>query len=222
MLLRRALPALLAGSVVLAGLSACSTDANVSTAPVVAPGKPGEPAEVLPPGTTFDPTEHDFDAADVSFVAGMIPHHQQALVLADLVPQRASDRRVVGLASRIADIQGAEIGVYRRWLSERGLNENGKPLGKKEVHLKHGEQGHGHAMPGMATDEELAELAALSGEDFDRRWLELMIAHHRGALQMADERDREGGRDVRADELAADVVVTQIAEIQRMEKWLQE
>jgi uncharacterized protein (DUF305 family) len=177
---------------------------------------------VLPPGTTFETTEHDFDAADVSFVAGMIPHHEQALVLAEFVPQRASDRRVVGLASRIADIQGAEIDVYRRWLRERGLNENGKPLGKKETHLEHGEDGHGHAMAGMATDEQLAELAALSGEDFDRRWLELMIAHHRGALQMADERDREGGRDIRADELAADVVVTQIDEIQRMEKMLQE
>jgi uncharacterized protein (DUF305 family) len=216
------LPTLLVCAAVLAGLGACTTDANVSTAPVVAPGRPGEVAEVLPPGTTFEPTDHDFDAADVSFVASMIPHHEQALVLADLVPQRAVDRRVVGLAARISDIQRAEIDVYRRWLNERGLNENGKPLGKKEVHLKHGEQGHDHAMAGMSTDDELAELAAVSGEDFDRRWLELMIAHHRGALQMADERDRQGGRDLRADELAAEVVVTQIDEIQRMEKMLRE
>ena len=177
---------------------------------------------MLPPGTTFAPTEHDFDAADVAFVADMIPHHEQALVLADLVPQRASDRRVMGLAARIADIQGAEIDVFRRWLAERGLNERGKPVGKKELHLNHGEGGHGHNMPGMATDEQLAELAALSGDEFDRLWLQLMIEHHKGALTMADQRNRAGGRDIRADELAADVTVTQLDEIQRMEAMLRE
>jgi uncharacterized protein (DUF305 family) len=149
----------------------------------------------------------------------MIPHHEQAVQMAQLAPGRALDPTVIGLADRIADVQGPEIDVYRRWLSDRGLD----PGGGAE-HGGHGDDGGAdevaaHAS-GMAGPEELDRLEDSTGAAFDRLWLELMIRHHEGAIAMAEARERAGGRDVRAGELAADVVVTQLDEIGRMEDLL--
>lgn len=210
-------------------LTACSDDQRVSTAPVIEPGRPGESATVHPPGTEFTPVEPEATAADVAFIAGMIPHHEQALEMAELAPDRASHDSVLGLASRIADVQGAEIDVYVRWLSERGFDERGLPVEERSGDHSGDRDDAGHAddggdadddgnvMHGMATEEELARLERLRGTEFDRRWLELMIEHHEGAVRMAEDRLAGGGVDVRAGELAADVVATQLAEIRRME-----
>lgn len=214
-------------------VAACSDEQNVSTAPVIEPGRPGESATVHPPGTEFTPTEPEATAADVAFIAGMIPHHQQALEMAELAPERASHDSVLGLASRIADVQDAEIDVYLRWLSERGFDERGLPLdGRSGGHSgdvddgRHADDGAddgehsddgGHAAYGMATERELVQLERLRGTEFDRLWLQLMIEHHEGAVRMAEDRLAAGGADVRAGELAADVVAGQLAEIRRME-----
>lgn len=218
---RRLLALIAAGTLASPVLVACGEDERTSTSQVIVPGGPGEAAETLPPGSTFAPEEEPLTEADVAFVSGMIPHHEQALLLAGLASERAEHEQVLGLASRIEDVQGAEIAVYERWLDERGLARDGRPSGQRGTGDDHGDHGDvsldGEApMRGMASEAEIARLRDLRGGDFDRLWLELMVAHHEGALTMAEERLTSGGVDVRADEMADDVVVTQHSEINRM------
>jgi len=215
-----------AAALALPALAACTgqDESRVSTVPVIEPGRPGETATVHTPGTSFAPIEDQWTAADAAFMVGMIPHHQQALDMAELAPDRAENAKVQALAARIADVQGAEMDVYRRWLSERGMAEDGSPDGKRQhgAHSGDDETAHlgadGHAgMKGMASAEDIERLTAARGSEFDRIWLELMIEHHAGALEMAHQRHTDGGMDTRADELAADVTAGQLAEIKRMQ-----
>jgi len=200
------------------GLAGCADgEERVTENAVIQPGRPGEDATTLPPGTTLPPSEDPYTEADVAFLVRMVPHHEQALAMAELAPDRASDERVRGLASRIADVQRAEIDVYTRWLSDHGLGPDGRP--DERAAGEHGEDHGDHdtsGMPGMATEADLSGLGAARGTDFDRLWLTLMIAHHQGALDMAAERERSGV-NTGVDELAADVAVTQLDEISTMQ-----
>jgi uncharacterized protein (DUF305 family) len=176
-----------------------------SGAPVIVPGRPGEAARTAAPGEKVNTGVVAANAADVRFVQRMIPHHQQALEMAALVMERTSDQDLRGLADRIDAAQGPEISVMRSWLRTRGLPV--APGG-------HGAIGH-EQMPGMATAEQLDRLKAASGAAFDRLFLQLMIAHHQGALTMATEVLRSGV-EATVYRLALDVNATQSAEITRM------
>lgn len=204
-------------------LTGCAADEVGDTAvaenTVIAPGRPGEPAVTYAPGDEVPlATPATATAADVAFVAGMIPHHEQALLMADLAPSRASEPRVKGLAARISDVQGAEIAVFEAWLAERGLGADGRPSGRRGAdHQEHaGDTDPAGAMHGMASDAEIARLRSSTGKEFDRLWLELMTRHHQGALRMAADRDAGGGADLRVGEIAAGVVAEQGVEINRM------
>jgi uncharacterized protein (DUF305 family) len=221
-----AVPALAAGLLaagLVVGLAGCAGgEERVTENAVIQPGRPGEEATVLPPGTTLPPSEDPYTEADVAFLVRMVPHHEQALEMARLAPDRASDERVLGLASRIADVQQAEIDVYTRWLAEHGLGPDGRP--DDRAGGDHDDDHGGHdtsGMPGMASDADLDALAAARGADFDRLWLTLMIAHHQGALDMATERER-AGTNLRVGELASDVAVTQLDEMNTMQAVLGE
>ncbi|MFD1931690.1 MULTISPECIES: DUF305 domain-containing protein [Nonomuraea] len=190
-------------------LSGCSGDSrpvaatDTSTAPVLAPGKPGEPARTLSPAeaATAVPTP-TANAVDVTFMQDMIIHHRQALDMAILAPSRASSEKLKGLASRIKDAQGPEIQYMTTWLQDQG----------QKVPDHHA----GHAdMPGMATPEQMEALKAASGAAFDKLFLELMIAHHTGAITMSTKVLGEGSHQ-RITELATDIGVEQTAEIRRM------
>ncbi|MFD1146898.1 DUF305 domain-containing protein [Saccharothrix hoggarensis] len=195
-------------AVVLAVLAGCTSQTE-DKPPIIAPQGPGEQAQTLSPddfGTDrwVAPSE-----ADLKYVARMIVHHKQALDMSALAPERAQNETVKGLASRIHDTQGPEIGAMEQWqrqYAERAP-EHGHSGDLPEVD-------HG-SMPGMASDEQLAALAAARGADFDRLFLQLMIAHHEGALQMAIEL-LSSGTDVRVEEMANDVVASQTDEIERM------
>ncbi|MDH6228340.1 DUF305 domain-containing protein [Streptomyces sp. MJP52] len=172
---------------------------------VIAPGRPGEPNRTLSPEEAARHRKEDDspNAADVSYVRMMIEHHEQALEMARLAPDRAKSKQVKGLASRIADVQGAEIDMMEGWLDEHGA---GKDAG-----------GHEHrTMRGMATPEQMEELEAADGAGFDGLFLELMIAHHEGAIAMASD-VKANGNNLRAEEMADDVIATQTTEIARME-----
>lgn len=196
----------LTGTVI--ALSGCSSDAPQapradSTAPVIAPGRPGEQARTLPPGEAAGAVpEPSANAADVTYVQKMIVHHQQALDMSVLAPTRAASAKLKALASRISDTQGPEIQYMRTWLQEQG----------QRVPDHHGAH---QDMPGMATPEEMERLKAASGAEFDRLFLELMIKHHQGAIEMS-EQVLVSGSHIRIEELAGDVAVTQLAEIRRM------
>ncbi|HEX6372003.1 MAG TPA: DUF305 domain-containing protein [Longimicrobium sp.] len=154
--------------------------------------------------------------ADVRFVTGMIAHHAQALEMVALVPDRATRDDVRMMAERIEVSQRDEIALMQRWLQARGEAVPAADGG-------HSHHGAGHApMAGMLTPEEMQSLAAASGAEFDRRFLELMIRHHEGALAMVAELfgTRGGGQESEVFHIASEVDADQRMEIDRMRTML--
>ncbi|MFB7862621.1 DUF305 domain-containing protein [Streptomyces sp. NPDC056069] len=146
-----------------------------------------------------------FNDADVMFAQMMIPHHEQALEMAELADGRAADPEIKRLVAAIEKAQDPEIRKMRSWLKAWGRPESA---------------GHGgHGMPGMMSDTEMKDLAATKGKAFDRRFAELMIAHHEGAVAMARTEQKDGA-DGAAKQVADDVVRTQDAEIAQLRKIL--
>ncbi|WP_125099370.1 DUF305 domain-containing protein [Leucobacter chromiireducens] len=148
------------------------------------------------------------NAADEMFVTMMIPHHEQAIEMADaLLAKDGIDRRVVELAEQIAAAQGPEIETMRGWLEDWGV----------EPRSESGGMDHG----GMMSEDSMAELAEASGAEAARLFLSGMIVHHRGAIDMAEPVLEDGENpDVLA--LAQQVIDGQSAEIATMERLLKE
>ncbi|MFD3695437.1 DUF305 domain-containing protein [Streptomyces sp. NPDC058646] len=186
------------------GSSAAKAGADDGGPVVIAPGRPGEKARTLSPGQAAKEQPDDSpNAADHAYVQGMIEHHRQALTMSALAPDRAAAEGVKRIAERIAAAQKPEIGAMEGWLSRYPAPAAGSA-------------GHDHgAMPGMATEQQLQELAQARGADFDRLFLKLMTAHHAGALTMAGEALADGN-NVTVEEMANEVVATQTAEMARM------
>ncbi|MFJ7983975.1 DUF305 domain-containing protein [Streptomyces sp. NPDC096351] len=149
-----------------------------------------------------------FNDADVMFAQMMIPHHEQALEMARLADGRAQDPEVRKLVTAIERAQDPEIRKMRAWLAGWGRPES----------AGHG-SGGGHGMAGMMSEQDMKSLAAAEGVAFDRRFAELMIAHHDGAVAMAKDEQR-GGENPTAKALADDVVRTQSAEVTALRKIL--
>ncbi|MFC7220538.1 DUF305 domain-containing protein [Streptomyces polyrhachis] len=127
------------------------------------------------------PARTAFNDADVAFAQGMIPHHRQALEMADLVAGRSSDAEVKTLAEQIRRAQDPEIATLTRWLGEWQ-----QPVPGAHVGHGGGDDGNGgHTMSGMMTEAQLTDLKAAKGPAFDKAFAELMIEHHEGALTMA-------------------------------------
>jgi uncharacterized protein (DUF305 family) len=127
------------------------------------------------------------DSVDAGFARDMATHHLQAVEMANLVPERSTDPVIEQLAFDIAELQLNQAGRMQGWLSLWDVRQTG---GNRMAWMTEGEHA-GHAMatdgqmPGMATDEELAELRSLTGEEFDVEFLRLMIRHHQGGFDMA-------------------------------------
>lgn len=156
------------------------------------------------------------DHDDVSYLQMMIPHHGQALAVAELAATRAADPRVRAVAERIDAAQGPETWLMAGWLAERGIDV---PSPEEDPHdYDHGEHGH-HPMVGLLTDDEVAALAAADGAAFDRLFLAAMIRHHEGAIAMATDA-LAGATDPRVAEIARDVAAGQAAEAARMRRIL--
>ncbi|MFF5970563.1 DUF305 domain-containing protein [Streptomyces sp. NPDC012769] len=146
-----------------------------------------------------------FNDADVMFAQMMIPHHEQALEMAKLADGRAEDPEIKKLVGEIERAQDPEIQKMKSWLKAWGKPESA---------------GHGgHGMAGMVSDTDMADLAAAKGQEFDRKFAELMIAHHEGAVEMAKTEQKDGS-DAAAKKAADDVVRTQAAEIAQLKKIL--
>jgi uncharacterized protein (DUF305 family) len=149
------------------------------------------------------------DAADTMFAQMMIPHHRQALEMAELAATRAADPKVAELAAKIETEQEPEIRTMTAWLAAWG-----EPVPDVSGGMNHGAMGHG-AMPGMMGDADLAKLRAAGGTAFDRMFLQMMIDHHTGAVQMA-RTELAQGKSAEAKTLAKAIVATQTAEIAEM------
>ena len=143
------------------------------------------------------------NAADVAFVSGMIPHHEQAVEMSALVPQRSTNPEVIKLAADISAAQEPEIQTMKGFLAKwNAAGHEGHDMG---------------AMTGMVDDGSMAKLETLKGADFDKLWLTSMIGHHEGAVTMAKTEIADGANaDAKA--LADHIVTAQEAEIAQMKQ----
>ncbi|WP_107767157.1 DUF305 domain-containing protein [Nocardioides terrigena] len=169
-------------------------------------------------------SETDHNDADVAFATDMIQHHAQALSMVDLTVDRALDPEVQQLAEEIRGAQGPEIETMSDWLQEWG--EKIPATMRDHSNAGHGSDSMGDSMdgmngemPGMMSGDELDDLENAPDSEFQTMWLEMMIEHHEGAIEMAREQQDDGQYQPAID-LAGDVVDTQSAEIQTMETLL--
>ncbi|MGW1979444.1 DUF305 domain-containing protein [Streptomyces sp. NPDC001889] len=167
-----------------------------------------------------NPAPGAFNDADVMFAQMMIPHHEQALEMSALADGRARDAEIKKLSARIAGAQKPEIEKMRSWLAAWGKPESagggmdhGSESGSESESGSDAESGSG--MSGMMTAQDMAGLKASQGKDFDRKFAQLMIDHHRGAVEMAED-ERKNGRNATARKLADEVVAGQSTEIDEL------
>jgi uncharacterized protein (DUF305 family) len=151
-----------------------------------------------------------FNDADVMFAQMMIPHHQQAVEMSALAETRVSDGEVKTLAAQIKAAQDPEIRTMTGWLTTWGKPV---PTGGDMGGMHHG------TMPGMMSDADMAKLKGATGKDFDKQFCTMMIAHHQGALTMAEE-ELKSGANAEAKALAQRIITSQQAEIETMNKIL--
>ncbi|HSK19478.1 MAG TPA: DUF305 domain-containing protein [Longimicrobiales bacterium] len=202
-------------------LPACSqaTASPAATAP--APTAADEEFEAIF-RARMDSARTRYTDADVHFMTGMIHHHAQAIEVSRMVPGRGASQPVQTLAARIINAQQDEIATMQRWLRNRD-----QPV--PELHITdtgvmvHGAD-HAMHMPGMLTPEQIRQLDAARGAEFDRLFLTFMIQHHRGAVTMVRELfAMDGaGQDEEVFKFASDAQVDQATEVARMELMLSE
>ena len=194
--------ALVAASATTLALSSCSSTATKTA--VEDHSSHGSSAAAAQPSTA-----HNED--DVLFAQMMIPHHQQAVALAGMVPDRSTNPEVRALAAEISAAQQPEIATMKDMLGRWGI---------KPDEMQH-ESGHaGMTMQGMVGDETLVKLEGLKGPDFDALWLQSMIGHHQGAIEMATI-EVEAGKSPEMTALARSIISAQQAEIDQMKQMLQ-
>lgn len=164
------------------------------------------------PAATAAAAAGEGSAADIAFAQLMVPHHQQAVEMADLALGKETSDEVRQLATQIKAAQDPEIMQMSAWLEAWGA-----PMKMADDHSGH-DMG-GMTMEGMMSDDDMAALMDATGADFDRMWLEMMIAHHEGAVTMADQVLAETS-DPEVMALAQAVITGQTAEIADMQQLL--
>jgi len=142
---------------------------------------------------------------DVMFAQMMIPHHQQAITMAEQAATKASSPEVKQLASQIESAQGPEIQKMTGWLKSWGQSaSSGKSMRMDD---------------GMMSDKDMTKLGSLSGPAFDKAFLQMMIKHHKGGISMA-KTEQSKGSSADAKALARSIVTSQSAEVTTMQKLL--
>lgn len=157
-----------------------------------------------------DTTSADHNDVDVTFAQQMIPHHSQALEMARLAVDRAQDPEVKELAARIEGAQEPEIEQMQGWLEAWGEDPESEVM-----------DGMDHGGDGMMSDQDMSRLEAATGGEFDAMFVEMMIEHHSGAVEMA-ETEIADGQFPEAIELATAIKEAQEAEIDEMRAMLED
>jgi uncharacterized protein (DUF305 family) len=163
-----------------------------------------------------DSVRWPYTAADIRFMSTMIHHHAQAIVMAKWGPSHGASASVLRLTQRIINAQNDEIAMMGRWLADRNQPvPEANPAGDV---MQMGGVTHTMLMPGMLTEDQMKQLDAARGPEFDRLFLTFMIQHHRGAVQMVQEllAQRGAANDETVFKFASDVNVDQTTEINRM------
>ena len=158
--------------------------------------------------------------ADIDFMAGMIHHHAQAIVMSRWAPTHGASPTVLTLTERIINAQQDEIASMQRW-----LRSHGQPVPEPDPHgmmMEMGGMKHEMLMPGMLTEAQMKQLDESRGKDFDRFFLTFMIQHHQGAVTMVNDLFATPGaaQEQSVYKMASDVFADQTTEIERMQKML--
>jgi len=199
---------LLLAATLLAGtltLTACGSDNDNVVSDGHMPGM-GSSSPMMSP---TDGMDSRFNAADVTFATDMISHHRQAIEMAELAKTRAQSQQVKDLAARIEQAQDPEIQTMADWLTAWG----------KPVPDDMGGMDMSGSMPGMMSTEDMQMLQGMSGAGFDRMFLQMMIEHHQGAIEMA-RTEQADGTNADAQALAEQIENAQTAEITTMRSML--
>lgn len=233
---KRMLVAVGSAAAVVALVAGCTSDESDDNATTSATTS----ASVSASGTAEQGGPHN--DADVEYVQMMIPHHEQALEMAELVPSRTGNPDIIALADQIEKAQGPEIEQMEGWLKAWGAPEPSKAEapGATSDGMDHdGMEGDGTSMPmqsmpmtsmnsmpgmeggghGMMSAEQMQALENAKDAEFDKMWLELMIAHHQGAVA-SSEQILQTGESEQVRQLAQQIVSSQQAEIAQMEALL--
>jgi uncharacterized protein (DUF305 family) len=167
-----------------------------------------------------DSVRRPYTAADIEFMSGMIGHHAQAVKMASWAESHGASRALQIFCGRIATGQTAEIGLMQQWLRER--NQPVPEADARGMKMDMPGMDHYTLMPGMLTDEQMKQLDAARGVEFDRLFLMYMMQHHRGALEMVDKLFNTPGaaQDEIVFKFANDVQADQNTEIDRMQQML--
>ncbi len=183
-----------------ATLAACGSDDSSSSANTTASESSNAAGAVT------------LNAADIEFAQGMIAHHEQAIEMAEIAldPNVGASATILDLATRIKGAQDPEVELMTGWLTAAG-----EPVAMVAA------EGHDmSSMEGMMSAEQMDSMAAMTGADFDQMWLEMMIAHHEGAVSQSQTVKANGSNaDVLA--LADQIITAQQAEIAEMQALLQ-
>ena len=198
-------------SLILVGYAGLATAQDV---PIVQPGAPGQDGRDLSAEEAIEIAGNSYSPDDVKFMQDMIPHHNQAVQMAELVSDRTNNQELRDVAGRIDASQVDEIDFMDGWLSDRG-EAVPETTAHSAMHMS-------HVMAGMASPEDMARLAELEGTEFDRLFLTLMIAHHEGAVTMVEELLEQPGSayDPVLFQFVNDVTNDQSQEIERMNAML--
>ena len=145
----------------------------------------------------------EFNRQDVMFMNMMIVHHDQAIEMAELSENRTDNENILELSENISKAQSRENEQMRAWMQELGF-----------------QAGNHHRMAGMATEEEMSRLENSNGSEFDQLFSELMIEHHRGGIQMAENFKGQGSHQ-ELESMQKRMIDAQQKEIQKMQKWQQ-
>ncbi|WP_017541502.1 DUF305 domain-containing protein [Nocardiopsis halophila] len=234
----------LGAALLLAAATACSGGASGDEPDVLMPGGPGESASPASQ-EQIDAANQEIthNEADVVYLLKMIEHHKQALDMTAMAPERVENEDVEKIADRIEDAQGPEIEAMEAWLETNVYGPaEGNPNYADSCGLTQwregddGVEGGGHHggggleacpieidhtdMPGMLTQDQLDDLEASDGAEFDALFVELMTEHHEGAIEMAEDVTVDG-KDTDVLRMANDVIAEQQADIARMEEALE-
>jgi uncharacterized protein (DUF305 family) len=163
-----------------------------------------------------------FNGADVDFATAMIPHHSQALTMVDLTHGRELSPEVEQLTEQIRAAQAPEIEQMVDWLTAWDKPVPATMRDHAHAHADGSDMGSdmgGEEMPGMMSEEDMNRLESASPKEFEDMWLEMMVEHHKGAIEMAEQEQADGVYRP-ATKLAGSIIAAQRAEIDHMQELL--
>ena len=181
----------------------------------------GSPAPVAVQTRASRPPAPRAEPADAEFLSGMIHHHAQAIVMSQMSATHGASEQIRVLSQRIIVSQTDEIKLMQLWLRDHG-EPAPEPSAKGQRMVMAGGAEHHMLMPGMLSEEQMAQLDRARGREFDRLFLEFMIQHHRGAQEMVEKlfATHGGGVNDLIYKIASDTFADQGSEIDRMQRML--